>query len=238
VLQGRINDGVSAFGMDCCQTDRLCATQAAWSPAPDATEVTMGNSGMNPKDASESCFVAAEGTGVVVPHIELPGDIVSLFLQTTRVVGTVDSEGFLTEEAGLLHLRPEQATLAPTLVLTIRAKVAARDLSDVNVEVVLHRGMTGRELPLGFLEGSFGSGWETYRLDVPVGAVRFPADPCPAQDASESCGQEPLPRPNEISFVFTGDIIPGIGLTFEVDWLMLEPRNRPRTALHLVAAWG
>jgi hypothetical protein len=53
----------------------------------------MGNSGMNPKDASESCFVAAEGTGVVVPHIELPGDIVALFLQTTRVVGTVDSDG-------------------------------------------------------------------------------------------------------------------------------------------------
>jgi hypothetical protein len=64
-----------------------------WSPTPDATEVTMGNSGMNPKDASESCFVAAEGTGVVVPHIELPGDIVALFLQTTRVVGTVDSDG-------------------------------------------------------------------------------------------------------------------------------------------------
>ena len=43
-------------------------------------------------------------------------------------------------------------------------------------------------------------------LDVKVQDVRFPADPCPGQDPTESCGRDPVPRPNELSFVFTGDI--------------------------------
>ena len=90
---------------------------------------------MNPKDASESCFVAAEGTGILVPHLQSPGDIVALFLQTTRVVGTVDADGFLTGN-GLLH--PDQGTLASTLVLTIRAKI------DASVSGTLGAGSTSR----------------------------------------------------------------------------------------------
>jgi hypothetical protein len=85
----------------------------------------MGSSGMNPpKDASESYFVAAEGTGFDVPHpiVSSGNVVVSLFLETTRVVGTVDSEGFLTGN-GLLH--PDLGTLASTLVLTIRAQIDA-----------------------------------------------------------------------------------------------------------------
>ena len=190
----------------------------------------MGDSGMSPEDASESCFVAAEGTGVLVPHVESSGDIVALTLQTTRVVGTVDAEGFLTG-LGLLH--PDQGTLASTLVLTIRAKIDASVSgtlgSGVDVEVILHRDLTGRERSLGQLVGSFGTGWQTYRLDVMVLDVRFPADPCPGQDPSESCGRDPVPRPNEVSFVFTGDI-EAFPLLFEVDWMTLEPKDQPGLA--------
>jgi pimeloyl-ACP methyl ester carboxylesterase len=186
----------------------------------------MGNSGMDPKDASENCFVA----GVLAPQIESLGDIVSLFLQTTRVVGTVDSDGFLTGN-GLLH--PDQGTLASTLVLTIRAQIDA-DLSGtlgggVDVEVLLHRGMNGRERSLGHLVGGFGTGWQTFMLDVGVLDVRFPADPCPGQGPSESCGQDPVPRPNEISFVFTGNV-EAFPVVFEVDWMTLEPKDQPGLA--------
>lgn len=100
--------------------------------------------------------------------------------------------------------------------------------SGVDVEVILHRG-TARERSLGNLVGGFGTGWQTFRLDVEVQDVRFPADPCPGQDPSASCGREPVPRPNEISFVFTGNI-EAFPLTFEVDWMTLEPKDQPGLA--------
>ena len=44
----------------------------------------MGNSGISPKPASESCFVADEGTGFDVPHaIVVSGDVVSVFLEAS-----------------------------------------------------------------------------------------------------------------------------------------------------------
>jgi pimeloyl-ACP methyl ester carboxylesterase len=183
-----------------------------------------------PKDVSESYFVAAEGTGFDVPHpIVSAGDVVSLFLETTRVVGTVDSEGFLTGN-GLLH--PDQGTLASTLVLTVRAQIDAGLFgtlgSGVDVEVILHRG-TARERSLGNLVGGFGTGWQTFQLEVGVEHVKFPADPCPGQSPSQSCGREPVPRPNELSFVFTGHI-EAFPLAFEVDWMTLEPKDQPGLA--------
>jgi pimeloyl-ACP methyl ester carboxylesterase len=190
----------------------------------------MGNSGMNPKDASESYFVADEGAGFDVPHPSVSsGDIISLFLETTRVVGTVDSEGFLAGN-GLLHF--DQGTLAQTLVLTIRAQLDAPLVgtlgSGIDVEVILHKGMNGREKSLGKLVGGFGPGWQTFKLDVGVLDVRFPADPCPGR-STLPCGQEPIPRPNEISFVFTAHI-EAPSLTFEVDWMTLEPKDQPGLA--------
>jgi hypothetical protein len=197
----------------------------------DATEVTVGNSGIGPKDASESCFVADEGAGFDVPHlIRASGDVVAVFLETTRVVGTVDADGFLTL-GGLLHV--DQGTLAETMVLTVRANLSAVDaggtlgVDGIDVEVILHRG-TSHEKSLGKLEGSFGSGWQTFTLDVDVLDVRFPADPCRGQDASAPCGQVPVPRPNELSFQFTGNI--PFRLTFELDWLTLEPKDQPGLA--------
>ena len=170
----------------------------SWSPVPGATGVTVGNSGISPKDASESCFVADEGAGFDVPHlIRASGDVVAVFLPTTRVVGTVDADGFLTL-GGLLHV--DQGTLGETLVLTIRAQLRAVDaggtlgVDGLDVEVILHRG-TSHEKSLGNLEGSFGSGWQTFTLDVDVLDVRFPADPCRGQDASAPCAQVPVPRP-------------------------------------------
>ena len=41
--------------------------------------------------------------------------------------------------------------------------------SGLNVEVFLHRGVTGPELFVGSLEGPFGPGWQDFRLDVPAG---------------------------------------------------------------------
>src|SRR5512132_4450188 len=190
-----------------------------------------GQLGYRSQDASESCFVADEGAGFDVPHlIRASGDVVAVFLETTRVVGTVDADGFLTL-GGLLHV--DQGTLAETMVLTVRANLSAVDaggtlgVDGIDVEVILHRG-TSHEKSLGKLEGSFGSGWQTFTLDVDVLDVRFPADPCRGQDASAPCGQVPVPRPNELSFQFTGNI--PFRLTFELDWLTLEPKDQPGLA--------
>ena len=146
----------------------------------------MGNSGVVPDPATESRFVADEGSGFDVAHrLVLPGAVVSVFLETTRVVGTVDPDGLLPTEGGLLHL--DQGTLARTLVLSIRAEIAGRLSgtlgSGLNVEVFLHRGVTGEGLPVDFdLDGPFGPGWQDFRLEVPAVAVRWPADPCLGRD--------------------------------------------------------
>jgi hypothetical protein len=47
-------------------------------------------------------------------------EIVSVLLEATRVVGTVNPDGFLEDAKFLLHL--SQGTLAEKLVLTIRAR--------------------------------------------------------------------------------------------------------------------
>jgi hypothetical protein len=155
-------------------------------------------------------------------------------------VGTVDADGFLAL-GGLLHV--DQGTLAETLVLTIRANLSAVDaggtlgLDGLDVEVILHRG-TSHEKSLGQLEGSFGSGWQTFTLDVDALDVRFPADPCRGLEVSAPCGQAPVPRANEVSFQFTGDI--PLHLTFELDWLTLEPKDQPGLAWRpvlLVHGW-
>jgi hypothetical protein len=201
----------------------------------------MGNSGVNPKPATESRFVADEGPGFDVPHaIVSSGDVVSVLLHTTRVVGTVDADGFFEQDKGLGLLHLGQGTLADPLVLTVRARIMSRDaggvlgLDDLDVEVVLNRGIEGRELHLPALDGPFGGGedeWWDFRLDVPVLAVAFPADPCLGEDPSEPCGSKAEPRANGISFVFTGSSIqPGAGLTFEIDWITLEPKDKPGLA--------
>ena len=69
---------------------------------------------------------------------------------------------------------------------------------------------------------------QTFTLDVDALDVRFPADPCRGQDASAPCGQEPVPRLDEVSFQFTGNI--PFRLTFELDWLTLEPKDQPGLA--------
>jgi Alpha/beta hydrolase of unknown function (DUF915) len=210
----------------------------------------MGNSGTNPKPATDCCFVAdGVDDGLDVPYLISPSDsVVSVFLPVTRVVGSVDGLGFFdADREGALHL--EQGTLARTLTLTIQARIDAVDAGGILgvdglvVEVVLHRGMEGHEVHLESLEGNFGSGsgWQLFTLDVPVLAVRFPVDPCPGPVPVAACGLEPDPVRNEISFVFTGDVIqPGVDLTFEVDWMTLEPKDQPGLAwrpILLVHGW-
>jgi hypothetical protein len=54
-------------------------------------EVIMGSSGMSPTAASESCFVADDGPGFDVRHeIQAPEDVVTVVLETDRVVGTLE----------------------------------------------------------------------------------------------------------------------------------------------------
>jgi hypothetical protein len=193
----------------------------------------MVNSGVKPKAASESCFVAESDDR---HRIIASGNVVTVSIATTRCVGTVDNGGFL--DPSRVPQRVSLRTLAETLLLTIRAKIAATDtggtlgFDPLNVDVFLHKNdPDGHEKFLGPLVGSFGSDWQIFELDVGVEHVRFPADPCQGQLPSEGCGKAPEPRDNEISFVFTGDINQSMGVTFEVDWLTLEPKGQPDLAL-------
>ena len=193
----------------------------------------MGNSGRAPERASESRFVADEDPGRLdVAHpIVASGQVVTVGIETTRCVGTVDPDGFLT----LAQQHIDQGTLAETLLLTVRAQIAAVDaggtlgIDGLEVEVVLHKG-TGHERSLGKLEGDFGTIWQDFHLDVDVRDVKFPADPCPGQLPSESCGRDLEPASNEVGFVFSGSISRGMGITMEVDWLTLEPKSAPGLA--------
>ena len=188
----------------------------------------MGRSGIEPPPANESRFVADEDPGRLdLAHpIVASGDVVTVGIETNRVVGTVDGDGFLANAQQ--HIT--QGTLAGKLVLSVWAEIAARDTGGtlgrdgLEVEVVLHRGMTGRELSLGKLRGGFGTTWQDFQFDVDVTNVRWPADPCPGQSPAASCGRAVEPASNELSFVFTGFITPGMHITFEVDWLTLEPK--------------
>ncbi|MFG2006736.1 hypothetical protein ACGFNU_47085 [Spirillospora sp. NPDC048911] len=209
----------------------------------------MGSSGIEVKSASESCFVADEDFGV--QPILTSGQIVTVELATTRCVGSVDEDGFLTKVQD--HLAQE--TLAEKLLLTIVARITGSDAGgklgrdNVNVEVFVNNtlGTGGGVRSLGSLEGDFGlhfgaggSGWQVFTLDVGVQDVRFPADPCVGQSPTGRCGQRPEPRPNEISFEFTGNIHSGLGISLEVDWLALEPKDEPGLAWRpflLVHGW-
>ena len=143
--------------------------------------------------------------------------------RSTRTVLLVDPQ---------LHL--DQGTLAERLLLTIRARISAVEVGGIlgqtlAVEVIMNQG-TSHERPLGALTGRYGGGgedWQEFVLEVHTADVRFPTDPCPGQAAGSSCGQEIVPVPNELTFVFTGINFPAV---MEVDWLMLEPMDDPGLA--------
>ena len=205
----------------------------------------MGNSGQQAPAPNESRFVADETFGELdVRHpITASGDVVTVSISTTRVVGTVDPDGFLLR--GQMHL--DQRTLAPTMRLSIEAEIQAIDFGGVlghgalDVEVFLHKGITGRERSLGHLQGPFGSGWREYQLTVNTVDLRFPPDPCPLAGSLGLCGRDPEAASNKISFLFTGSITKGMNLTFEVDWMALEPEDRPGLAWRpvlLVSGWN
>ena len=92
-------------------------------PAIDASRV--GSSGSPPPQYHESRFVADEAAGMLdrVHQISAPGQLVTVCLQTTRYVGTIDGDGFLVHTQQ--HI--DQGTLAAKLLLTIRARIFAID---------------------------------------------------------------------------------------------------------------
>jgi pimeloyl-ACP methyl ester carboxylesterase len=199
------------------------------TPSKEAGRV--GDSGADPPKFGENVFVADVAADVLdVPHrVNANSPVVTACIQTTRCVGAVDSEGFLLDA----DQQVEGNFLAGTLVLTVRGLIRSLDAGGLlgtdglDVEVVMHRG-SAREVPLGRLEGGFLGNWENYTLDVPVGAVKFPADPCPTDlDPAGLCGLEPQPRSNEISFVFSGIALPpgnSALMSFTIDWLSLAPK--------------
>lgn len=206
------------------------AVGARQVPSKDA--VRVGNSGVPPENYSESRFVADEAPGVLdVEHpLTASGQVVTLSVDATRYVGTVDADGFLSDPR--LHL--DQGTLADRLLLTVRARISAVEVGGVlgqalTVEVVLNPG-TSHARSLGTLDGRYGTGsddWQEFVLEVDTTDVRFPADPCPGQTSGNSCGRDIEPVPNELAFVFTGINFPA---AMEADWLMLEPLDAPGLA--------
>lgn len=182
-----------------------------------------GNSGIRPPAASETVFVADDdpdfGKLDTPQEITESARVVTVYLKTTRYVGEVDALGFL--EYGDADVKAGR--LAGKMRLTIRARISGEGVvlgpGGVQVEVFLHRGMAGRERSLGTLDGAVLSQWQDTIGVVNTVDVRFPDDPCPSQDPTKPCGKTPEPRPNEISFVFSGTA----QLTMEVDWLTLEP---------------
>ena len=86
----------------------------------------MGNSGVSPDPFNDNFFVADEAPGRLdVEHtISVSDSIVSVCIETTRNVGTVDSDGFLVFAAQ--HI--EQGTATEILLLTIRARISALEV--------------------------------------------------------------------------------------------------------------
>lgn len=224
---------------------------ACQTPSKEASRV--GKSPHSPEKYNESRFVADEAPGKLdFEHkILASGGLVTVCIETTRYVGTIDPDGFLVYAQQ--HI--DQGTLAETLLLTVHARITTieRDggtlgVVDVfgrllEVEAFLRKG-TDHEKSLGKLEGDFGSGnWQDFELDVDVRNVKFPGDPCPGQGPSTPCGREIEPASNEITFELTGRgwfPIRGIPLSMEVDWLMLEPKDAPGLAWRpvlLVHGW-
>src|SRR5688500_18016776 len=79
----------------------------------------MSNRRVEPKSASESCFVADGNFGR--QPIVAPGQTVAVSIETTRCIGTVNPDGFLAYPQ--LHF--ENGTVAEKLLLTIRAQIDA-----------------------------------------------------------------------------------------------------------------
>jgi hypothetical protein len=209
-------------------------------------EVYVGNSGIRPKQSHESRFVADKADGVldIQYTISISNPRVTVCIETTRYVGSVDADGFLLYAQQ--HI--DQGTLAEKLLLRILARISANDIggtlgkdaSDaLSVEVFLHRGVPNREKSLGYLEGDYGLGgsyWQLFELEVDVWDVRFPDDPCPGQGPSEPCDTDITPASNEITFEFKGTAVGDVFM--EVDWLTLKPKDerglawRPVLLLH------
>jgi hypothetical protein len=148
--------------------------------------------------------------------------------------------------------RVERGYLTEQMVLTVRGRIAAADAGGVlgkdglDVEVFLNRGTPGEEVSLGHLEGGFIGNWENYVLNVPVGALKFPADPLagrhPQPAPTDLCSVTCVPQPNEVTFVFSGDLLPGFDgfMTFTIDWLALAPPAGTQVAcrpIMLVHGW-
>ena len=221
--------------MNSASSNGVCQT-----PSKEASRV--GNSGTAPEQYHESRFVADEAPGKLdfEHNILDSGELVTVCIETTRYVGTVDAEGFLVDAQQ--HIA--QGTLAETLLLTVRAHISAEDALGtlginegygvLEVEAFLHKG-TNHEKCLGKLEGDFGltisKKWQDFELEVDVRDVKFPDDPCPGQNSSVPCAKEITPASNEITFEFTGTIFQfNHRFIMEVDWLMLEPKDAPGLA--------
>ena len=199
-----------------------------------------GNSGIPARYPNESVFVADYDPGTLDTPFDVvePKGVVTASIKTTRYVGPVDGAGFLVYGDGAVRA----GRLAGSLLLTIRARITAFDASGVlgqdgvSVQVVLHPGET-HQRSLGPLHGDFGIDWQDFELTVRTVDLKFPDDPCPDQSTSTPCGQAPVPRPNWISFVFDTTV----SLTFEIDWMTLEPRHLPGLACRpvlLLHGWG
>jgi len=178
----------------------------------------MGNSGVAAPEAHESRFVADEALGVLDVEYSIPssGERVTVNLETTRYVGSLNPDGFLAQADQ--HIA--QGTLAEFLVLTIRARIKSFEVGGILGQDLLNVAVLLNETPLGALVGEFGSDsddWQEFVLDVNVRDVKFPADN----------GGPLVPVSNDITFEFTGT---GFPVLFEVDWLTLEPRDAPGLA--------
>ena len=236
------------------------------TPSTSLLDEYVGNSGLPPKQYHESCFVADEAPGKLdVEHTILVSDPrVTVCIETTRYVGTVDPNGFLTDAQQ--HI--DQGTLAEKMVLTIRARILTLEVGGtlgvdglkglLNVEVFLHKD-TNHERKLGFLTGDYAAHpgihqvpggnahWQEFALEVYVRDVKFPDDPCPTQGPLEPCSTGIRPAANEITFEFSGTALSNIigneeigEVWMEVDWLMLEPKDEPGLAWRpvlLVHGW-
>jgi hypothetical protein len=198
----------------------------------------VGSSAVPPERHTESCFVADEAEGALdLEHtVTASGATVTVCVETTRCVGTVDGDGFLV----FAQQHIDQGTLAETLLLTLRARISTVEVGGVfgivgaggllEVEVLLHRG-TAREVSLGMLTGRYGVGsndWQDIELDVDVRHVRFPADPY----SSTPPLAELVPAENKITLVLTGFL--AFPVAVEVDWITLKPKAAPGLAWHPV----
>ena len=196
---------------------------------PSTRAARHGDSGLDPPKFGENVFVADVSDALDVPHVvNTTNPVVTACIQTTRCVGAIDDFGFLLD----VDQHVERGFLTDTLLLTVRGLIHEIDAGGVlgrdfvDVKVVLHRG-TDHEVPLGDLEGGYRGRWETYRIDVPISALKFPADPDPDLEPTGTSGRTPEAQANQVSFEFSGADVPlgpSTRMTFTIDWLALAPK--------------